>query len=231
MPRSTPTRNRPATLTLCVAALAVIAATCSSSGGEDTATTTQTSAAAAAETTTTAAPTTTAAATTTTEAPATTTTTIAATTTTVEAGGMTITSPAYGEGETIPMMHTCDGVDVSPEYHIEGIPAGAASLVAVMDDPDAPVGVWDHWVVYDLPVNDTIPEGAMGLGTDGVNSWGELGYGGPCPPAGDPHHYILRIYALNVVLDWPEGIDKVGLLTTVEPNILDFGVLTGLYGR
>ncbi|MGI9666819.1 MAG: YbhB/YbcL family Raf kinase inhibitor-like protein [Acidimicrobiia bacterium] len=216
-------------LSMLIVAVMTVAAACSSA--DDTGTESTITATAAEETTTTTVvQTTTTAAQTTTTAPATT-TTAPATTTTVAEDGMVVSSPSYEEGETIPVRHTCDGEDVSAEYMVENLPAGTASLVAVMEDPDAPGGVWDHWVVYDLPAEGTIAEDAAGIGTDGLNSWQELGYGGPCPPAGTPHRYVLTIYALDVVLDWPEGIDKVGLLTTVEPNILESAQLTGLYGR
>ena len=167
-------------------------------------------------------------------------TTVASTTTAVEtttttsppvAAEIVVTSPAYEEGGTIPVVYTCDGDDVSPPYELAGVPAEAASLVVVMDDPDAPVGVWDHWVVYDVVPTDAIAEAVEDLGTDGINSWGELGYGGPCPPAGPAHRYILRVLALNVVLDWSEGVDKDGLLETVAPFVIAEGQLMELYGR
>src|SRR5690606_18771768 len=105
---------------------------------------------------------------------------------------MRLTSPAFEHGEPIPAKYTCDGEDVSPPLKIHDLPEGAASLALVMDDPDAPMGTWDHWVAYNVPLTESIAEGAAEVGTAGRNSWGRQGWGGPCPPGGT-HRYFFRI--------------------------------------
>jgi len=182
-------------------------------------------------------PTTTAPATTTapttTEAP---TTTAAPTTTTTTAAPapteLTIRSPLYKEGTFIPAIITCEGDDVSPQLDIEGLPADTVSMVVIMDDPDAPVGVWDHWVVFDIVPVESIPQGAEDLGTLGSNSWGNAAYGGPCPPPGDgPHRYITAVYALDVELGLDTGATKDEVLEAMADNILLEGSLLGYFER
>src|SRR3989338_8553032 len=102
-----------------------------------------------------------------------------------EDGQMKITSPVFQNNGNIPSKYTCQGEDINPELNIEGIPENAKSLVLIMDDPDAPVGVWDHWVLFNISMitkinEDSVPQGAV----QGKNSWEKNGYGGPCPPSG-----------------------------------------------
>lgn len=130
----------------------------------------------------------------------------------------------------IPARHTCDGADVSPELAIADIPEGTVCLVLVVDDPDAPVGTWDHWVAYDIPVTTTVPEGARSLGTPGRNSWRRTGYGGPCPPFGE-HRYFFRVYALDARLGLPEGAGKKRVLEAVQGHVLAEASLMGRYSR
>lgn len=130
----------------------------------------------------------------------------------------------------IPARHTCDGADVSPALLIEDIPDGTACLALVVDDPDAPVGTWDHWVAYDIPVTTTVPEGARSLGTPGRNSWRRTGYGGPCPPFGE-HRYFFRVYALDARLGLPEGAGKKRVLEAVQGHVLAEASLMGRYSR
>jgi hypothetical protein len=143
---------------------------------------------------------------------------------------MKLTSPAFGDGEAIPVRFTCDGADVSPALDIAGIPEGTACLALVMDDPDAPMGTWDHWVAYDIPVVTTIPEGVKALGTAGRNSWRKIGYGGPCPPFGE-HRYFFRVYALRAPLGLPPGASKRQVLEGVEGRVLAEASLMGRYSR
>jgi len=115
---------------------------------------------------------------------------------------LTLTSPAFEEGEKIPSKYTCDGEDINPELHISGVPGGTESFVLVMDDPDAPGGTWAHWAVYNIPSDVTqIKEGEIGTGSEGINSWGRADYGGPCPPNGE-HRYIFRLYAVSGMLNF-----------------------------
>ncbi len=143
---------------------------------------------------------------------------------------MHLTSPAFVNGGMIPVKHTCDGEDVSPALDVDDLPEGARSLVLVMEDPDAPRGTWDHWIAYDIDPCDHIPEGVRTLGTPGRNSWGNAGYGGPCPPSGT-HRYVFRLVALDRRLGLPPGLTKAEVMTAAAPHILDEAVLIGLYGR
>ena len=143
---------------------------------------------------------------------------------------MELTSPAFRDQARIPTKYTCDGAEVSPPLRIGGIPAGAASLVLIMDDPDAPVGTWDHWVLYDLPVVGEIAEGVTGLGTAGSSTGGTRGYESPCPPHGS-HRYVFTVYALDTVLGLPEGASKQQVLAAVAGNVLGTASLLGRYSR
>ena len=127
---------------------------------------------------------------------------------------MKILSPAFSQGQPIPTRFTCDGEDVSPALAFEDVPAEAKSLTLICDDPDAPVGVWDHWLLYNIPSSATgLPQGAApdntlpGGATHGLNSWRRIGYGGPCPPSGT-HRYYFKLYALDTKLNLKAGADK-----------------------
>jgi Raf kinase inhibitor-like YbhB/YbcL family protein len=144
---------------------------------------------------------------------------------------MQILSSAFGDGETIPARHTCDGADVSPPLTIADIPAGAVTLALVMDDPDAGAGTWDHWLAYDIPVVTAIEEGATELGTPGLSSWGDTGYRGPCCPRGQTHRYVTRVFALDTRLGLGPAAAKSDVLRTMSGHVLAEAVLTGRYGR
>ena len=107
-----------------------------------------------------------------------------------------LTSPAFKSGETIPKLYTCEGKDPSPELNWTGAPAGTKSFALIMDDPDAPVGLWVHWVLYDIPGNlprtERVLDGAKHGASWGVDSFSRVGYGGPCPPPGKPHRYFFK---------------------------------------
>ena len=144
---------------------------------------------------------------------------------------MTLSSPAFMEGEAIPLKFSCDGENLSPELIWSGIPEGTASLVFILDDPDAPVGVWVHWVLFNLPADSAgLAEGATGQGVDGLNSWGETGYGGPCPPGGT-HRYIHKLYALDIILDLEAGATVDAIEAAMEGHILNQAELMGTYTR
>lgn len=145
---------------------------------------------------------------------------------------ITLTSSAFSEGGTIPKKHTCDGEDVSPALNWSGIPEGTKSLALIMDDPDAPAGTWVHWVLYDLPPDLTgLPEGTRGLGVEGMTSFREPGYGGPCPPRGKPHRYFFKLYALDKILGLKAGVTKGDLEKAMQGHVLAQGQLMGTYGR
>ena len=144
-------------------------------------------------------------------------------------GTMKLTSPAFENNKTIPAKFTCEGKDISPALTIEGIPAGTKSLALIVDDPDAPVGTWVHWVVFDIPVMASIEEDSI-PGKQGMNNFRRKDYGGPCPPSGT-HRYFFKIYALDSELGLSEGIDKKGLEEAMQGHILDKAQLIGLYKK
>jgi len=166
--------------------------------------------------------------TTTTTADATTTTSLVATTTT--SAPMELESQAFAEGATIPVKYTCDGADTSPDLSWSNEPVGTKSFVLIMDDPDAPGGTWDHWVVFDiLSAIKSVQEGQEPQGTKGNNSWNNLGYGGPCPPSGT-HRYFFTLYALDVdTLGLSEGATKSEVETSMGGHILGQASLMGTY--
>jgi hypothetical protein len=143
-----------------------------------------------------------------------------------------ITSTAFSEGQPIPMVYTCQGEDTSPPLRIEGVPTGTKSLALVMDDPDAPVGVWDHWVVWNIdPSTTEIKERSTPAGaTQGRNSWGMSRYGGPCPPSGT-HRYVFTLYALDTALDLTAAAGKRDLERAMQEHILTKTQLIGTYKK
>jgi Raf kinase inhibitor-like YbhB/YbcL family protein len=144
---------------------------------------------------------------------------------------MSLTSPAFNDGEAIPVEYSCDGDDLSPDLDWFGIPNGTESLVFIMDDPDAPVGTWIHWVLYNIPADmPGLQKGMTGVGVDGVNSWNTTGYGGPCPPGGT-HRYFFKMYALDTELDLGPGASKEELLAAIDGHILGEAELMGTYTR
>ena len=144
---------------------------------------------------------------------------------------MNLTSPAFQHNGNIPSEFTCDGSDLSPPLSISDVPANAKSLVLICDDPDAPVGTWDHWVVFNIPSSaKEISKGTEPQGTPGKNSWGRTGYGGPCPPSGT-HRYFFKLYALDIILNLPAGSTKKQIEAAMQNHILAKAELVGLYKR
>ena len=166
-----------------------------------------------------------------------TTTTTEPTTTTTRAPSppLVMTSPSFSEGQSIPATFTCEGPDFNPELNITGLPGSTVALTIIVDDPDAPVGVWDHWVAYDIDAagggDYTISQASGQIGTEGLNSWNLPGYGGPCPPPGEEHRYFFTVYALNGRLDLPPEIDSAGVRTAMDGKIITEVVLMGRYAR
>lgn len=149
-----------------------------------------------------------------------------------------LTSPAFAEGAPIPAKHTCDGKDLSPPLKWSNVPQGTKSLALICDDPDAPVGTWAHWVLYNIPPSATeLPEGVppkevvLNSARQGINDFKRIGYGGPCPPPGGPHRYFFKLYALNAELSLRPGATKRDLLRAMEGHILAEGQLMGTYRR
>ncbi|WP_287372626.1 YbhB/YbcL family Raf kinase inhibitor-like protein [Prosthecochloris sp.] len=139
-----------------------------------------------------------------------------------------MTSPEFGHNEKIPSMFTCDGGNVSPPLAFHAIPEDAKCLALIMDDPDAPLGTWDHWLLV-MPVGQGIVENGMPANAVlGKNSWGRSEYGGPCPPDGT-HRYVFRLFALDAVPGVKRGFSKAELLRAMEGHVLDEALLIGLY--
>ncbi len=151
-----------------------------------------------------------------------------------EAWAMKFTSKDFVNEGPIPQIFTCEGEDISPELNWSDVPAKAQSLVMICDDPDAPMGVWDHWLVFNLPPISTglkkaITEKEYPAGTGlGRNSWGRNNYGGPCPPS-NVHRYYFRLYALDTKLDLANGATKPQILKAMEGHILAQAELMGKY--
>ena len=151
---------------------------------------------------------------------------------------LSLSSPAFQDGERIPPKLTCQGQDISPQLEWNGVAEEAQSLALIMDDPDAPGGVFTHWVIFNMPTDSQglpeaipstpqLPSGAL----QGKNDFGRIGYGGPCPPPGYPHHYRFILYALDRHLDLEAGSSKNHVLSAAKGHILDQFQLTGIYQR
>lgn len=149
-----------------------------------------------------------------------------------ERSNMKIESPAFQNNSNIPVKYTCDGEDVSPPLKITETPKGAQSLVLIVDDPDAPGGVWVHWTVWNIAPNtteiaeDSLPEGAV----EGVTDFGQPGWGGPCPPSGT-HRYFFKVYALDTSLDLEPSARAQDIAEAMRGHILGQAQLIGLYQR
>jgi Raf kinase inhibitor-like YbhB/YbcL family protein len=148
-----------------------------------------------------------------------------------------LTSSAFVQGEPIPAKYTCSGEDISPPLAWGEPPAGTQSFALIMDDPDAPGGTWDHWVFFNIspsirslpeafPDGDTFPDGSLG----GKNSWGNTGYGGPCPPGGT-HRYFFKLYALDEMLAINAGASKGELEKAMVGHILAYAELMGTFSK
>ncbi|HIC84701.1 MAG TPA: YbhB/YbcL family Raf kinase inhibitor-like protein [Desulfobacterales bacterium] len=151
--------------------------------------------------------------------------------------GLMVKSSAFKEGEMIPKKYTCDGEDISPPLSWEGVPEGTKSIAIICDDPDAPMGTWVHWVLFNLPPGTNTlpeavpPEAVLENGArHGINDFRKLGYGGPCPPGGT-HRYYFKIYALDIVLGLQSGASKADLLKAMEGHVLSEGQIMGRYKR
>jgi Raf kinase inhibitor-like YbhB/YbcL family protein len=149
------------------------------------------------------------------------------------AGGakMKITSSAFQQGGNITSKFTCDGANTSPPLQIADVPSGAKSLVLIVDDPDAPSGLFTHWAVWNIsPQTNTIAEGSTPKGVQGTNDFGKSGYGGPCPPSGT-HRYYFKIFALDRELDLPSGAKRSQVDAAMKGYVVAQGELMGRYSR
>ena len=151
---------------------------------------------------------------------------------------ITLTSSAFANGQPIPQTYTCDGKNISPALQWSGVPAGAKSLALIVEDPDAPVGIFTHWVLYNLPpnltgLNESVPRLAAlaDLGVQGINDFRKTAYDGPCPPAGKTHRYYFRLYALDIEPSLADGLTRQKLLDAMRGHILAQGEWMGTYQR
>lgn len=147
-------------------------------------------------------------------------------------------SDAFSQNSPIPAKYTCQGEDTSPPLSWSGAPEGTKSFALISDDPDAPMGTWVHWLIYDIPAEvNQLPQGVATKevlddgSKQGVTDFGRVGYGGPCPPPGKPHRYFFKLYALDTVLDRQPGLSKKELLKAIEGHILAEAQLIGTYQR
>jgi hypothetical protein len=149
-----------------------------------------------------------------------------------------LTSTAFAEGQPIPHRHAFHDDNLSPALQWSNVPPAAKSLALICDDPDAPMGIWVHWVIYDLPpsaagLSEDVPKSpelASGV-RQGVNDFKRLGYGGPAPPPGRPHRYFFKLYALDLKPGLKPGLTKKELLKAMEGHVLAEGQLMGTYQR
>lgn len=151
---------------------------------------------------------------------------------------LTLRSASFEPGKAIPVKHTCDGDDLSPQLEWDGAPPGTETFALIVDDPDAPGRTFTHWVIYNIPARRReLPEGVRGEKIirkgcfQGLNDFRQMGWGGPCPPPGKPHRYRFRLYALGTVLDVPSGVAKGTVLDAMRGHVLAEAEIVGIYGR
>ena len=151
---------------------------------------------------------------------------------------MTMSSPSFPNGSAIPRKFTCDGADVSPELTWTDPPAGTKSLALLVDDPDAPIGNWNHWAIWNLPAKmRSLPEGLgksahLPDGSEqGMNDFHKPGYNGPCPPAGKPHRYFFKLFALDTKVTLQGEAGKPELEAAMKGHILAQAEWMGTYKR
>ena len=142
---------------------------------------------------------------------------------------MTITSKFIQTGVLIPKKYTCDGINVNPAIDIAFIPQEAVSLVIIMEDPDAPINTWIHWLIWNVPVTHHISEN-LKKGNCGMNDFSKNTYCGPCPMTGK-HQYVFKVYALDTLIDLPPSSRKPELIKKMAGHILAYGELKAQYGR
>jgi Raf kinase inhibitor-like YbhB/YbcL family protein len=140
-----------------------------------------------------------------------------------------VSSASFEQGGLIPKKFTCEGSNINPGISISNVPKKAKSLAMIMEDPDAPMGTWTHWVVWNMAVKGDIVENS-GPGTQGINSSSRVGYIGPCPPSGT-HRYFFRVYALDRKLDLAEGATRSDLEREMRGHIVADGELMGKYSK
>jgi len=154
------------------------------------------------------------------------------------AGKLSLTTAAFQRDASIPTQYTCDGQNISPALSWSGVPGGTRAFALIVDDPDAPRGVFTHWVLFNLPADARqLPENVAKTerldsgAAQGRNDAGRTGYTGPCPPLGAPHRYRFTLYALDSLVSLEPGASKQDLLKAMEGHVLEHAQLVGTYGR
>ncbi|HOO57453.1 MAG TPA: YbhB/YbcL family Raf kinase inhibitor-like protein [bacterium] len=150
-----------------------------------------------------------------------------------------LTSPAFENGQRIPAEFTCEGTDISPELNWSTPPESTLELVLIMDDPDAPMGTWTHWLIYAMsPALTSLPENVEKSSTvasiqakQGITSFRRPGYGGPCPPPGPDHRYFFRLYAVDTATNLPPDASKAELEKAIQGHVIGKAELMGTYSR
>ncbi len=156
---------------------------------------------------------------------------------TPEAVAFSLRSDAFDDGQPIPSRFTCDGADISPDLTWSDVPDGVESFALIMNDPDAPAGIFTHWVIFDIPSSArTLPESIEpaempASGAHGRNSFAKIGYGGPCPPSGPAHEYEFQLYALTELTGLGPGASRDDLLEAMAGRVIGLAELSGTYGR
>lgn len=147
----------------------------------------------------------------------------------IASAGLVVKSPAFAHGHYIPVTYTCEGENINPGLFVEGIPEKTRSFALILVDTSAAFGVFDHWILWNIPAHGKIEENSA-PGITGANSRNETNYTGPCPPNGI-HEYHFKMYALNTLLNLPAGSDKQALLKAMNGHILAQGELIGLFQK
>ncbi len=151
---------------------------------------------------------------------------------------LVVESPAFKNMGYIPKKYTCDGEDISPPLILKNLSKDAKSIVIIVEDPDAPLGTFTHWIIWNIRPMKNIPENipkkevVLDGAYQGLNDFRKIGYNGPCPPKGDkPHRYFFKVYVLNRVLDLKPPVNKEKLLKEVKKYTIQYGELVGIYKR
>lgn len=151
---------------------------------------------------------------------------------------LTVLSAAFALNDFMPDRYTCMGINISPPISWSAAPAGTQSIAVIVEDPDAPTGIWTHWVMFNLPPETiSLPENVPPVvklesgAIQGINDFRRVGYGGPCPPPGRPHRYVFKVFALDAMLELGPNMRRPDVLKAMEGHILAQGEITGIYKR
>lgn len=144
---------------------------------------------------------------------------------------MKISSPAFKDGDIISFKYSCKGENINPEIKIENVPEGARSLVLIMDDPDAPTGVWTHWILYNIPTDTIKIAENSAPGKQAISTSRQKGYIGPCPPGNETHRYFFRLYALDTKIEESDGLTREKIDRKILEHSICTAELMGYYPR